>query len=293
MSRISRMLQDSEVIFNLTMNVINTTFLLGKLTARVSELITHLAYTALKFVGMIYLHAQVLAVVKSGCDSAYALAHRHWDRFSYAAAMTFVQGSNIGLTVLGTVAATCVTLSQTATAQLLYVVLRPWGLVALAIQILLEVVCHLTDDALLARMNAIKDDAKHVLAFFQAYQPEVKSGTEASYLAAAARNRIDPITWKILEQKALKILKENQLSTHRRLQEVFRDAIKNIGTQRAIARADLSLRVVNYFAMAATRAYPGTLLEGVINWTTNGFWSIRVYVAKYHAAGQQESILRV
>jgi hypothetical protein len=298
MSRIGRMLQDSEVIYDLTLNVINTVFLVGKLTSRVPELITNLAYTSLKFVGMIYLHAQLQALAKNCRDSLHAGRHRAWSSFAYVTAMTFVQGSGVILTVGGTVASICITLSQLTTARLIYTVLRPWGLVALAIQLLLEVVCHLTDDALLARMERVSKRSWETLVLFQTYQPGARR-SEKSDLAAAVRRRIDPATWKTLEDKALLILQQRaqypgyRLIARWRLQRLFKVAIENIRTQRNAARADASLRVVGYVAYAITRANPHTLIEAIVNWSISAFYTSRDYIKKWQEAGQQEAIGRV
>lgn len=294
MTRLSRIFQDSEVIYDLSLNAINAVFLAGKLTSRVPELVTNLAYTSLKFVGMIYLHTQIHAFIKSGYDTFHALRHRCWSRFSYDAAQAFVQGSGVGLTLAGTAAAVCMTLSHAATARLIYTVLRPWGLVALAIQILLEIVCHLTDDALLAHMQASRHWSR-VLAFFQVYRSDA-SRSSASDLAVAVRSRIDPATWKTLQEKAA-LISQQRSPLHRllgywRLKKLFGVAMDNVRTQRATLRADLSLRAVGYVALAITRAHPCSLIEAVVNSSMSAFWLMRVLVAKSQQADQQEAIWR-
>lgn len=297
MSRILRLLYDSEVLYDLSLNAINTVFLAGKASSRVPELITNLAYTSLKFVGLVYLPAQVQTSLKNCRDSVYALKNRSWVQFCYAAPQAFVQGSGVVLSLGGTVAAVATTLAGTAVTRVIYSVLCPWGLVALAVQIMLEVWCHLTDDALLVRMNGMKRDSGAIVRLFECYDSKSADADMAAF-AAGLRNRMDTHTWNTLEEKAVAILRARRsnpiswMSTRWRLSKLFQVTVENITTQRNTLRADMLLRAVGYGAMAVTRAYPQTLIEAIVNWSISAFWTSRVFVTKYQQAGQQESILQ-
>lgn len=292
--RTRRVFTDPEVIYGLVLSGVNTTFLLGKAIAAIPAVITNLAYASLRFIGLLWVHVQMRALLKSGGDLLFALSNRCWTRVCYVTSLVFVQGTGACLTVGGTVAAVVATLAYKSTATWVFMVMRPWGLAALVVQIALDVIAHLTDGPLIDRMREASRSGTRVQAFFGAYQ--LGTISEAG-LAAAARSRMDPNTWKELENKARALLDSSSLNpvfrmTRRwRLQRLFKITIENLHTQREEARSHLARTVVGYVAMGITRAYPQTVIEAIVNWTINLYWTSEMLSRKYVQASHQESIV--
>lgn len=293
--RTRRVFTDTEVIYGLMLSGVNTTFLLGKAIAAIPAVITHLAYASLRFIGLLWVHVQMRALLKSGGDLLFALSNHCWTRVYYVTAWAFVQGIGACLTVGGTVAAVAATLAYGSTATWMFMAMRPWGLAALVVQIALDVIAHCTDGPLIDRMREASKSGSRVQAFFGAYQSGAAS--EAG-LAAAARSRMDPNTWKELENKACALLDRTslhpvfRLTRQWRLRRLFHITIQNLHTQQEEARSNLARTVVGYVAMGVTRAYPQTIVEAIVNWTINLYWTSEMLSRKYVQAGHQESIIR-
>ena len=272
--------QHSDLLFNLSTLTLNTAVLASKIFQSIPRIVERSANTLLSFTGVIWLNIQIRDLIKKGEDCLYAAQAKDWKGLAFSAAKVTVASLNILLTC-GTFGASLVALSGLPTLALsMYLLMRPYALFSLVLEIATKVADHEIDGLLSHKMSIVLnlsncDDKiqKIMVDFFSLLQKEKKK-------------RIDPLALHIFRQQEHSSLEQIRTQfgpkpSQEQLKNLFLSLKKNLENNQFFTKVNFGLIAYGYVCIGICRLYPQTLIQSLSVWSVSILYTGKLLYKKY------------
>jgi len=300
---ISILNKHTDLISSVGILAITTCLLAAKIFENTPPLLTQAARVIFDFGGIIWLNVQIRDLLKSCCDLGRAIENQDWTGVVETAVKVAIKSVNVLLTCCLFAAAVIAACGFPEITAAIYVGMIPVGLVALVANILSDIrdysiSCELID--VLKRINksskASEKKAKLMICFLDIVKPvESKDKcfdwTSERKLADRLVRQIDNYSLENFQEK----FEKKQECQYSRLETLFLfDELKRgIKDKKVSTEDNLSLNAFFYLSRAIFRAFPDSLAEMVIRWTSSVLFTNEIIKQKIRHVGQVKRLDRV
>ena len=271
----------TDVISNVGILAITTCLLASKIFEKTPKILPRLAKVVFDYCGIIWLNVQIRDFFKNGKDFIRASKTFKFSPIMETAAKVFVKGANVLLTCVyfaGSVASAFFFPQASLTIAL---AVRSFALSCLVINIGSYIRDYFANKALLKRLEKLEKDPQRglligkVMVCFLEIVKNTQTPSKVTSLWKKEWELADALV-RQLEHYTMETFKESFDNKERKEKSPFIDALKLFyGVKQAMinkqsfTEGNLSLIAFNYVGMGICKAFPDSLIEMIVRWSSS------------------------
>lgn len=271
----------SDLISSLGLYALNLTIFVSKIIQAIPKIIPKLAYTALSFVGVIYLNQIVQDLIKKGRDFIFACANGNWKEILFTASKVAVKALNLLLMGVSLVASVFLLFGNPITAFFLWALTRPFSIGSLVLDILSQVTDFFENRVLVRSFEQINEGGdreeriKRVVANFICHlNGSSNKNGDFSYEKVLAREVFFQLNYFTISTFQSKFKEKNQEDLgHDEIIRLFNGVATSIQISNDYIKGNLGLHILGYISLAIYKLFPMSLIQSITTLLISGLYT--------------------